>query len=159
MESEADARTRTGDPFITSEVLYQLSYVGRRPTVAGLRVRFPRVRVVRQAFHVAELGRARPLGTDVFPVSNREGELLSSRSKGAFMTGQRSGNDNDRYIQPNKERGGWDVVKELHKQVSAHTETKEQAIDRARQIIKNAGGGELRIKNERGQLIDSSTIR
>jgi hypothetical protein len=25
---EADARTRTGDPFITSEVLYQLSYVG-----------------------------------------------------------------------------------------------------------------------------------
>jgi hypothetical protein len=27
----ADARTRTGDPFITSEVLYQLSYVGARP--------------------------------------------------------------------------------------------------------------------------------
>ena len=26
----ADARTRTGDPFITSEVLYQLSYVGGR---------------------------------------------------------------------------------------------------------------------------------
>ena len=29
LETErADARTRTGDPFITSEVLYQLSYVG-----------------------------------------------------------------------------------------------------------------------------------
>jgi hypothetical protein len=26
--AEADGRTRTGDPFITSEVLYQLSYVG-----------------------------------------------------------------------------------------------------------------------------------
>ena len=25
---KADARNRTGDPFITSEVLYQLSYVG-----------------------------------------------------------------------------------------------------------------------------------
>jgi len=75
------------------------------------------------------------------------------------MAGQRSGNDNDRYVQPNKERGGWDVVKELHKQVSAHTETKDQAINRARQIIKNAGGGELRIKNERGQLIDSDTIK
>ena len=25
---EADARTRTGDPIITSDVLYQLSYVG-----------------------------------------------------------------------------------------------------------------------------------
>ena len=33
-ESEADARTRTGDPFITSEVLYQLSYVGRRLSLA-----------------------------------------------------------------------------------------------------------------------------
>jgi hypothetical protein len=28
--SEADARTRTGDPIITSDVLYQLSYVGSR---------------------------------------------------------------------------------------------------------------------------------
>ena len=26
--NEADARIRTADPFITSEVLYQLSYVG-----------------------------------------------------------------------------------------------------------------------------------
>ena len=30
----ADGRTRTGDPFITSEVLYQLSYVG--PGLASL---------------------------------------------------------------------------------------------------------------------------
>jgi hypothetical protein len=37
LDEEADARTRTGDPFITSEVLYQLSYVGSRPTVAGFR--------------------------------------------------------------------------------------------------------------------------
>jgi hypothetical protein len=28
MKPEADARIRTADPFITSEVLYQLSYVG-----------------------------------------------------------------------------------------------------------------------------------
>ncbi len=75
------------------------------------------------------------------------------------MADRRSGNDNDRYVQPNKERGGWDIVKELHKQASAHTETKEQAIDRARQIIKNLGGGELRIKNERGQLIESNTVK
>jgi hypothetical protein len=34
-ESEkADARIRTADPFITSEVLYQLSYVGAAPTLA-----------------------------------------------------------------------------------------------------------------------------
>ena len=34
MNLEADARTRTGDPFITSEVLYQLSYVGA-PRIVG----------------------------------------------------------------------------------------------------------------------------
>jgi integrase len=40
----ADARTRTGDPFITSEVLYQLSYVGRAPRLAALGgCRLPRV--------------------------------------------------------------------------------------------------------------------
>ena len=75
------------------------------------------------------------------------------------MAGKRSGNDNDRYVQPNKQRGGWDVVKELHKQASAHTETKGEAISRARQIIRNQGGGELRIKNERGQLIESNTVK
>jgi hypothetical protein len=31
---KADARIRTADPFITSEVLYQLSYVGAGPIVA-----------------------------------------------------------------------------------------------------------------------------
>src|SRR5215204_2135740 len=30
----ADARTRTGDPFITSEVLYQLSYVGSHQDIS-----------------------------------------------------------------------------------------------------------------------------
>jgi hypothetical protein len=34
-ESRADARIRTADPFITSEVLYQLSYVGGASNEAG----------------------------------------------------------------------------------------------------------------------------
>ena len=68
-------------------------------------------------------------------------------------------NDSDRYVQPNRKRGGWDVVKERHQRASAHTATREQAINRARQIIRNQGGGEIRIKSERGQLIDSDTVR
>jgi hypothetical protein len=44
LSEEADARTRTGDPFITSEVLYQLSYVGEAgrkysPALAASRLR------------------------------------------------------------------------------------------------------------------------
>jgi hypothetical protein len=41
----------------------------------------------------------------------------------------------------------------------AHTDTKERAINRARQIIRNQGGGELRIKNDQGRPIDSDTIK
>src|SRR5215207_972559 len=48
-EFRADGRTRTGDPFITSEVLYQLSYVGG----AG-------PRIAREARHSAGAARPRP---------------------------------------------------------------------------------------------------
>jgi hypothetical protein len=45
---QADARIRTGDPFITSEVLYQLSYVGEGADRSG--------RVVRSANPLFVLG-------------------------------------------------------------------------------------------------------
>jgi hypothetical protein len=50
-------------------------------------------------------------------------------------------------------------VKERHQRASVHTGTKAGAVNRACQIIRNQGGGELRIKNEQGRLIDSDTIR
>ena len=71
----------------------------------------------------------------------------------------RKGNDNDRYVVPNKERGGWDVVKEDHQRASAHTDTKAEALDRGREIVHNQGGGELRIASKRGTFIDSDTIK
>jgi Uncharacterized protein conserved in bacteria (DUF2188) len=45
-----------------------------------------------------------------------------------------------------------------HERASVHTDTKSEAIDRAREIIKNEGGGDLRIKNEQGRWIDSDTV-
>jgi hypothetical protein len=45
-EPRADARTRTGDPFITSEVLYQLSYVGEATQSSS---RFSRLFVLHSA--------------------------------------------------------------------------------------------------------------
>jgi hypothetical protein len=70
----------------------------------------------------------------------------------------RKGNDRDRYVVPNDERGGWDVVKEDHGRASAHTRTKQEAIDRGRQIVGHLGGGELRIANKQGRIIDSDTV-
>lgn len=69
------------------------------------------------------------------------------------------GNDNDRWVVPNKDRGGWDVVKEDHERASAHTDTKKDAVDAGREIVGNAGGGELRIQDKHGKLIDSDTIK
>ena len=66
-------------------------------------------------------------------------------------------NDTDRYVVPNDDRGGWDVVKEDHLRASAHTRTKADAIDRARTIVDNLGGGELRIADRHGRFSDSDT--
>ena len=82
-----------------------------------------------------------------------------------WATGQAKGqqvtkkNDSDRYVVPNTERGGWDVVKEDHQRVSAHLDRKADAVNRAREIVGNQGGGEIRIANKEGKLIDSDTVR
>ena len=65
-------------------------------------------------------------------------------------------NDSDRYVQPRSE-GGWEVVKEDHERASAVTDTKAQAVGRAREIVRNLGGGEVRIKNRDGKFSDSDT--
>lgn len=68
-------------------------------------------------------------------------------------------NDSDRYVVPNKERGGWDVVKEDHKRASAHKPRKQEAVDRAREIVKGQGGGEIRIADKGGRFNDSDTAK
>jgi hypothetical protein len=64
---------------------------------------------------------------------------------------------NDRHVTPNP-TGGWDVRAPGASRASAHTDTQAQAIDRARQIIHNAGGGELNIHGQNGQIRAKDTI-
>ncbi|WP_410054867.1 DUF2188 domain-containing protein [Microbacterium sp. Mcb102] len=70
-------------------------------------------------------------------------------------------NDEDRYVVPNKERGGWDVVKENHERSSGHFDTQREAIDRAREIVDKSGGGrgDVRIQGRNGQFRDSDSGR
>jgi hypothetical protein len=65
-------------------------------------------------------------------------------------------NDSDRYVVSNP-NGGWDVVKERHKRASAHTDKKAEAVGRAREIVRNLSGGEVRIKNIDNRFGDSDT--
>lgn len=66
-------------------------------------------------------------------------------------------NPNNRHVVPNKD-GGWDVEKPDAKRVSSHHDTQKEAQDRARQIVHNAGGGEVRIHGRDGKIRDSDTI-
>jgi hypothetical protein len=64
---------------------------------------------------------------------------------------------NRRIVTPRPE-GGWQVTKPGADRASAVTPTQGQAIDRARQILQNDGGGELQIRGRNGQIRDSDTV-
>lgn len=66
-------------------------------------------------------------------------------------------NDNDRYVQQ-RPGGDWEVIKEDHERASRVARTQGEAIDQAREIVRNQGGGELVIKDRHGLIRDKDTI-
>lgn len=66
----------------------------------------------------------------------------------------KSGN---RHVVPNPD-GGWDVKKPGASRASSHHDTQAEALDRGREIVRNAGGGEIVTHNRQGQIRDSDTI-
>ncbi|PKZ64057.1 hypothetical protein CYJ73_18075 [Gordonia terrae] len=67
------------------------------------------------------------------------------------------GNDNRRHVVPN-DKGGWDVKKPGSERSSAHADTQKAAITRAKEIVGNAGGGEVRIHGRDGRIRNSDTV-
>lgn len=65
--------------------------------------------------------------------------------------------NNDRHVVPNSD-GGWDVVKPNASRASSHHDTQADAQDRAREIVHNAGGGEVVTHGRDGRIRDSDTI-
>ena len=65
--------------------------------------------------------------------------------------------NNNRHVTPDPD-GGWNVTKPGASRSSAHTDTQAEAINRAREIVQNAGGGEVTIHNRQGQIRDRDTI-
>lgn len=64
---------------------------------------------------------------------------------------------NDRHVVPDPD-GGWDVKAPGATRPSAHTNTQVEAIARAREIIHNAGGGELVTHGQDGRIRAKDTI-
>lgn len=64
---------------------------------------------------------------------------------------------NERHVVPNPS-GGWDVRKPGSNRSSGHTGTQSEAIDRAKRILGNDGGGEAVIHRPDGKIRDSDTV-
>lgn len=63
---------------------------------------------------------------------------------------------NDRFVVRRGE--GWAVVGPHAKRASALTGTQAKAEKRAKEIVGNAGGGEVRIQDRHGKWRDSDTV-
>ena len=63
---------------------------------------------------------------------------------------------NERHVTPHPD-GGWQVTSGSDR-ASARTPTQSEAIDRARVIVRNVGGGEVVIHGRDGRIRDSDTI-
>lgn len=63
----------------------------------------------------------------------------------------------DRFVVHDPE-GGWNIRKAHAERVSAHYDRQEDAIDRAKEIVANLGGGEVRIQGRDGRWRDSDTV-
>jgi len=66
-------------------------------------------------------------------------------------------NRNERHVVPNP-GGGWDVEAPSASRASSHHDTQADAINRARQIVHNTGGGEVVIHGQDGRIRDSDTV-
>ena len=64
---------------------------------------------------------------------------------------------NNRHVVPNPD-GGWDVKAPRADRASTHHDTQADAERRAKEIVRNQGGGEVRIHGRDGRIRDSDTV-
>lgn len=64
---------------------------------------------------------------------------------------------NDRYIRETA-KGDWAVRKEGHRRATVRASNQRDAIERARRVVRNEGGGEIRVVNRSGKIVNSRTV-
>ena len=62
-----------------------------------------------------------------------------------------------RIVKPNP-AGGWDVAARNAQRASGHFDRQSDAIDRAREILSNLGGGELEVRGADGRVRQQDTV-
>jgi hypothetical protein len=84
-------------------------------------------------------------------------EHLAAAQKGIFA-GMPTHTPN-RNVQPSRRLGGWEIVRAGNKRASAFDETKAGAVKKARAMVRSEGGGEVRVKNDRGKVVELKKVR
>lgn len=64
-----------------------------------------------------------------------------------------------RYVKRKATGRGWDIVKEGHRRATAHGATKADAIETARKLLLQEGGGEVQVLNRSGKVVDERVVR
>lgn len=67
------------------------------------------------------------------------------------------GRQSQRHVVPDPE-GGWNVKAPNASKASSHHQTQKEAEARAKEIVANAGGGEVTIHGKGGQIRDKDTV-
>jgi hypothetical protein len=63
----------------------------------------------------------------------------------------------NRYVKQNAQ-GSWDVLKEGHRRSVIQEPSKQAAVSRARGLVQRDGGGEVRVMNDVGKVMDTRTV-
>lgn len=82
---------------------------------------------------------------------------MTSRTSSALSIGATMSSENNRHVAPHPD-GGWQVEKPHAERPSARTDTQAEAINRAREIVHNLGGGEVVVHGRDGTIRDSDTV-
>jgi hypothetical protein len=65
----------------------------------------------------------------------------------------------NRNVQPRLHVEGWEVVRAGNARALAFDQTKAGAVRKARAMVRREGGGEIRIKNDIGKVVERKKIR
>ncbi|WP_393953636.1 DUF2188 domain-containing protein [Streptomyces murinus] len=84
--------------------------------------------------------------------SSKRASRASVLGNGCVMTGR----PNTRDVSPRDD--GWAVTKPGADRASAVLPTQAAAVERAKEILANDGGGELRVRGRNGQVREQNTV-
>lgn len=54
--------------------------------------------------------------------------------------------------------GGWDVLKQGNRRATAQSSTRRGAVNAARKLVRQEGGGEVRILNRTGKVVKADPV-